>query len=130
MVGDNVVFFDGHCHLCNRSVNWLLKRDKKNRLKYAPLQGETAQKLIPEESTKYDSLIFCSNDKVYIKSSGFIRIVLKLTWPWKFLSILWIIPYPIRDWGYDFVARKRYKWFGKSEHCRIPTSEERTHFLS
>lgn len=126
-----IIFFDGVCGLCNSFVDFLFKLDaKRNVLQFATLQGQTAKELLPDDTTEnINSLAFWVDGNVYYKSSGVFRILSKLQWYWKPLLVLLIIPTPVRNWAYDFVARNRYKWFGKKETCRLPLPEERAKFL-
>ncbi|HED09742.1 MAG TPA: DUF393 domain-containing protein [Caldithrix abyssi] len=127
---ESIVFFDGYCNLCNTSVDFLLSRDKRKLLKFAPLHGSTAKKRIPSRlRTGVDSIIFFHNGTFHVRSDAAIEAMALLGRTGKLLRILKIIPRPIRDVFYDFIARHRYQWFGKKESCRIPTAEEREWFL-
>jgi predicted DCC family thiol-disulfide oxidoreductase YuxK len=117
------------CGLCNKSVDFLLRVDTKHRLKFSPLQGETAALLVPNHSQSLESFIYWKSDKVYEKSSAILVALSDVGGFWKMSKILLIIPTSIRNIVYMWVARNRYKWFGKSERCRMPTSEERSRFL-
>lgn len=128
-----ILFFDGICGMCNRSVNFALSRDKNSLLYFSPLQGETAKQLLSEEDiTRIDTVILRPADgkPLYRRSAAVIRLLWILAFPWNVIGwILWCIPLPIRDFGYRIIAGSRYRLFGKRETCRIPTAEERTHFL-
>ncbi len=127
---ESILFFDGYCHLCNSSVDFLFYLDKKQRLKYAPLQGVTAREKIPHELRDgVDSIILFHNGTFHVRSDAVIEAVALMGWPGKPARILKVIPRPIRDWLYDFIARRRYHWFGKKETCRIPAAGERKRFL-
>jgi predicted DCC family thiol-disulfide oxidoreductase YuxK len=127
-----VILFDGICNFCNSAINFVLKQDKKGIFRFAPLQSEAGQKLLQRYnlSTKdFDSFVLIDNGKVYKKSTASLRVMSKLPWYWKEVQILRIIPTAFRDAIYDFVARNRYRWFGKKEQCMIPTPELRRRFL-
>lgn len=128
---NNIVFFDGVCVLCNRSVNFLIKRDKKKLLKFASLQSETAKQIFSHSDDQQDdeSVIFYSDGNIYKKSAAIIKIAKYLKFPWNTLKILQIIPVSLRDIIYDYVARKRYKWFGKTNQCLIPPEDLKDRFL-
>ncbi len=127
---DPIVFFDGVCGLCNGTVNFLLNHDKHRVLKFAPLQGETAQRLLPEEQRDLNSIVFLNHGKAWRCSSAICRIFWKLPAPWSFLgTLLWVIPKPIRDVGYKLVAKSRYRLFGKNETCRMPSPEDQGQML-
>ena len=127
-----VIVFDGVCNLCNNSVAFVIKRDKSYKFKFAPLQSETAKNLISKlnlSNDKIDSIILIENDKYYIKSTAAIRICKELGALWSLIYILILVPTSIRDYVYDIVAKNRYKWFGKKEHCMIPAKELESRFL-
>ncbi|MFV0592700.1 MAG: thiol-disulfide oxidoreductase DCC family protein [Draconibacterium sp.] len=117
----NIILFDGICNLCNRSVNFILKRDKKNQFYYVSLQSDEGKKLIdqynmPEET---DSVILVKNDMVLTESNAVIEIGEMLPSPWNWVVLLRILPRAARDKIYKWIARNRYNWFGKRESCRI-----------
>lgn len=125
------VFFDGVCGLCNHSVNWLLARDPEHKLRFAPLQGTTAEKgLDAGIRNRLDTIVFVSGGETFTRTAAVSRILMTLGGPWRMLGwLLWIVPLPMRDLGYRFVSRLRYRLFGKHESCRLPTPEERAVFL-
>ncbi len=127
----HVVFFDGVCGFCNASVDFLFRHDVHRRLLFAPLQGETAQqRLTAADVENLHSLVFWTPTGCYRKTSAVVRIGWTLGGVWSVLAtLLWLIPRPLRDVGYNLVARNRYRIFGKKETCRLPTPEERTRFL-
>ncbi len=126
-----IVFFDGVCGLCNHTVNWLLARDPDHRLRFAPLQGSTAKRLVKSEiRNRLDTLVFVSDGRTYVRTAAVSRILMTLGGLWRVLGgLLWIIPWPIRDLGYLLVSRFRYRMFGKHESCRLQTPQERAVFL-
>ena len=128
---DGIVFFDGVCGLCNRFVNFVLPRDQRGELRFAPLQGETAQILLPvEDRENLDTVIFFEDGKCWRRSAAVVRILTHLSLPWSMLATcLWLVPGPIRDVGYRTVSRFRYRLFGKSDVCRLPTPDEAARFL-
>ncbi|TXL63697.1 thiol-disulfide oxidoreductase DCC family protein [Cerasibacillus terrae] len=126
-----IILFDGQCHFCDQSVQFIIKHDAKGFFKFASQQGEIGQELlnayeVPEE---IDSIILLNNDKYYIKSSAALRICFHLTGGWKLFSVFLIIPSPVRDFFYNIIAQNRYRWFGKKESCQLPTKEIRKRFL-
>jgi len=127
-----IILFDGVCNFCNGAINFVLKQDKKGVFHFAPLQSEAAQKLLRQYnlSTKdFDSFVLIDNGKVYKKSSASLRVMNKLPWYWKEVQLFRIVPTIFRDTIYDFIAKNRYKWFGKKEQCMVPTPEMRSRFL-
>lgn len=125
-----VVFFDGVCGLCNKTIDFLIQWDKEKKLRYAPLQGYTAKRLL---STMYiedlDSVVYYRDGKYLVRSTAVLRLLLDVGGWWKLLSIFLILPAFVRDFVYYFIARRRYKWFGKRDTCRMPTPQERALFL-
>ena len=126
-----VVFFDGLCGLCNHSVNWLLAHDPNRRLRFAPLQGKLAGRVVsPQLRDRLDTLVFLRNGSIYVRTAAVSRILMTLGGPWAALgALLWIIPSPLRDLGYRIVSRLRYRLFGKHDACRLPSPAERAVFL-
>ena len=125
-----IVFFDGVCGLCNRFVNFMLRKDKKQELLFSPIQGSTAGEILTDEQRqKFDSIIFYDRGAVYYRSAAALRIIARLGKVWKAVLILLVIPSFIRNFIYDVVARNRYHWFGKMDACRLPSPEERERFL-
>ncbi|RIV42283.1 thiol-disulfide oxidoreductase DCC family protein [Flagellimonas pelagia] len=128
-----IILFDGVCNLCNGSVQFVIKRDKKDVFRYAAIQSEVGEQLIAErhiDTSQVDSIILIEPGVAYFtKSDAALEIAGELGGLWKLTSIFKWIPKSIRDVIYDFVARNRYKWFGKQESCMIPTPELKAKFL-
>jgi predicted DCC family thiol-disulfide oxidoreductase YuxK len=128
-----VILFDGVCNFCNYWVNFAIKRDRKKKLRFTSLQGETAKQLLPKyniNSTSLSSVIFIDKGIGFTQSSAAIRICKHLDGGWKLFYGFMIIPKFIRDFFYNVIARNRYRWFGKKETCMIPTPELRERFLN
>ena len=129
----NIVFFDGVCNLCNNSVDFLIKIDKKKTLKFASLQSDFAkEKLKPFQSQLegVDSIVFWSDAKIYTEANAVIQILKALGGFWKFIAFIFqIIPKFLRNAVYHFVAKNRYNFFGKRNSCRVPNEEERERFV-
>lgn len=126
-----ILFFDGVCGLCNWSVDFVMRRDLKGVIQFAPLQGDTARELLTSaDLNDLSSMVFWVGGRSYRKSAGVVRVLWQLGPFWKILAVLlWLIPLPLRNLGYSLVASNRYHWFGKKETCRLPTPAERTRFL-
>ena len=125
-----VIFFDGVCNLCNRTVDFLIRRDKNRVLRYAPLQGKAAKDLLdPAMIQALPSVVFMDKNGAHQRSSAVIRAAAKLGGMWPLMKALLIIPRPIRDAIYSWIGRNRYRWFGKRDSCRLPTPQERAMFL-
>ena len=129
---DHLVLFDGHCHLCDASVKFILKNDIHQIFKFASLQSETGKKIIEKyqiDLSLGESIIYLKKEKVYTKSSAALWIANEIKFPATLISGLIIFPPIIRDFTYDFIAKNRYKWFGKSETCLLPDSKQRNRFI-
>lgn len=129
-----LILFDGVCNLCNSSVLYVIKRDKNNQFLFAPLQSKVGENIINElniDTTKTDSILLYkpSEQKIYSKSTAALLVAKSLTFPIKLLSIFLVFPAFIRNWFYDFIAKNRYKWYGKKDACMIPTPELKSKFL-
>ncbi|MDX2302507.1 MAG: thiol-disulfide oxidoreductase DCC family protein [Microscillaceae bacterium] len=127
-----IILFDGVCNLCNSSVDFIIRRDPKAVFKFASLQSEEGQKLLKEHqlsSSEFDSIVLILGVKHFTKSTAALKIAFYLRFPWNLIYGLIIFPAFIRDFMYNFIARNRYRFFGKKETCRIPTPEERSRFL-
>ncbi|BAQ09224.1 hypothetical protein OXB_0752 [Bacillus sp. OxB-1] len=126
-----IILFDGDCNFCDASVQFILKRDPAEHFLFASLQSDTGQKYreqyqIPDD---VDSIVLIEKEKAYTKSAAALHIAKKLDGMWHILFLLILVPRPIRDAVYDYVAKNRYRWFGKKEACMLPTPEERKRFI-
>jgi predicted DCC family thiol-disulfide oxidoreductase YuxK len=127
---NQVIFFDGYCNLCNGFIDFVVRWDKSSLFKVASLQGETAKELLPRDYVEdLSSVVLLRNQKTFTKTAAVLRIISNLHWVFKPMICLLIVPAFIRDPFYNFVASNRYRFFGKKETCRLPTPEERAHFL-
>ncbi|MGV3619045.1 MAG: thiol-disulfide oxidoreductase DCC family protein [Fimbriimonas sp.] len=126
-----VLFFDGVCNLCNSSIDFVVRHDKKRRYRFAPLQGQTAAYAIPElvKTGDYDSFVLAEGGRIYTRSTAALRVMAGLGGIWSLGKVLLFIPAPLRDVVYRLIARNRYRWFGQKDTCRLPTPEERALFL-
>ena len=129
--GRPVLFFDGVCGLCNASVDWLMARDPAGALRFAPLQGETARRLLPDsDRERLDSLVLLDGAGRSRRTRAVVRALGHLGGRWRALSwALWLVPGPLRDLGYRAISKARYAVWGKKDSCRMPTPEERARFL-
>lgn len=128
----NIIFFDGVCNLCNGAVTFIIKRDKKNQFHFASLQSEFARDFLsgyPELPPDLDSIVYVEGGKMYYKSIAAIKIALKLGGIYKMALIFRVLPRKLSNWLYDYIARNRYKWFGKRESCMVPDPSLQSRFL-
>lgn len=126
-----IVLFDGACNMCNHSVQFAIKRDPEGHFKYASLQSELGQELLQHYKLPLvlDTIVLIENGKAYTHSSAPLRILRKSSTPWSLLYAFIIVPPFIRNGVYRWIAKNRYKWFGKNESCMMPTPELRRRFL-
>ncbi|MEM9050601.1 MAG: DCC1-like thiol-disulfide oxidoreductase family protein [Bacteroidota bacterium] len=119
---NGVVLFDGYCNLCNGAVQFILKRDRKEHFRFASLSWPITQEIMQQfpEVSEVDSILLYEDQKLLIKSSAALRIAGHLGGLWPLLKVFLIVPPFIRDAVYDWIARNRYKWFGKKPTCMIP----------
>ncbi|MBO3097981.1 thiol-disulfide oxidoreductase DCC family protein [Gelidibacter pelagius] len=128
-----LILFDGVCNLCDASVQYVIKHDKNDLFRYTTLQGEVGQAIIKKfdvDTSKMDSILLYSPKKgISYKSTAALKIASKLGFPRHLMVMFLIVPAFIRNWVYDFIAKNRYKWYGKKEECMIPTKELKSKFL-
>jgi len=129
-----LILFDGVCNLCNSSVLFVIKRDKKNTFLFAPLQSNAGKQVIEKfhiNTTHVDSILLYNpkKDVLHYKSEAALKIASQLKFPTNVLAIFLIIPSFISNWVYDFIAKNRYRWYGKKDTCMIPTAELKSKFL-
>jgi len=122
-----IIIFDGVCGLCNKSVDILMKLDRKKQFLYSSLQGEFIKTLNIEP--KIDSIIYYEDGKLFYKSTAILKILRSLGGIWVFTDVFYIIPRIIRDFIYDLIAKYRYTIFGKMESCRMPRKGEQELFI-
>jgi predicted DCC family thiol-disulfide oxidoreductase YuxK len=127
-----VLLFDGECGLCSGAVRFIIARDPGRRFRFASLQSEAGRRLVRQHGMAdgvADSVVLVENGRVYTKSDAALRVVRKLRHPWPVLAAFAIVPRPLRDAVYDWVARNRYRWFGKQEQCLLPSPDVKELFL-
>jgi len=134
---ETIVLFDGVCNMCNGFVKFIVKRDPHARFKFAALQSEAGQRLLAEAglpAALMDTVVLIERSseprtRAYVKSNAAVRVARTLGWPWALFYAFVAVPRPLRDVAYSFVARNRYRWFGKQEVCMIPTPDLKRRFL-
>jgi predicted DCC family thiol-disulfide oxidoreductase YuxK len=127
----SIVYFDGLCNLCDGFVRLVLARDRRRRFRFASLQGETARRRLEGRFTgdALATVVLEEPRRFRIRSDAALAILAGLGGPWRLAGALRVIPRPLRDAMYDYVARKRFAWYGRRDACRIPTPEEAARFL-
>ncbi|WP_372792156.1 thiol-disulfide oxidoreductase DCC family protein [Lutibacter sp.] len=131
--GKSIILFDGVCNLCNSTVNFILKHDKKKQFIFTSLQSDAAKKILlqfPMKIFNLDSIILIENGLIYEKSTAALKISKHLYNGYQLLYLFIILPKFIRDWIYNYIAKNRYNWFGKKDTCMIPSEEIKNRFLT
>lgn len=127
-----ILLFDGVCNLCNGTVQFVIERDPKAKVKFASLQSQFAKQQFQSHgiaNNYLDSIVLLEAGKVFVKSTAALKLSRHMNGLWPLLQLLLIIPRPIRDVVYDWIARNRYGWFGKQGSCWIPTPALRGRFI-
>ena len=128
-----ILLFDGHCNFCNAWVRLIVRRDTAKNILFAPLQSSVGRKMLVEHKIDVnytESLVFFEEERYSVSSTAALRIYSYLDGWERHLQLLSVVPSPIRDCIYHFIAKYRYKWFGRSEQCMIPSQELKDRFLS
>ncbi|MDH3274824.1 MAG: DCC1-like thiol-disulfide oxidoreductase family protein [Gammaproteobacteria bacterium] len=128
-----IILFDGVCNLCESTVHFVIRRDRKKQFRFASLQSEAAQEFLSSKQYAFDdlsSVLLIIDNKLFRKSRAALQIVRRLdgAWPILYYLLFWI-PKFIADPVYDFVGNRRYKWFGKKSECWVPDDELRQRFI-
>jgi len=127
-----VILFDGVCNLCNAAVRWVIARDPHARFRFASLQSQAGRGALAASNAPSDlpdSIVLIADGRVLVRSEAAIAIAARLGVPWSFARVAGILPRGVRDGLYAWVARNRYRWFGRQNSCMLPTPELRTRFL-
>ena len=131
-VNYQIILFDGVCNFCNSSINFIIDHDPEKRFKFAPLQSDIGQEILRKfnKNTKdFDSVILLKDNQLYEKSEAALEITKHLSGAWKYLSVFKVLPTFFLDFFYTIIAKNRYRIFGKTESCRMPTAELKERFL-
>lgn len=124
-----ILFYDGHCNLCHYAVRFVSKRDKKKRFFFAPLQGDTAAARLSKEILNVDTVVLLEGNNLYIKSKAAFRVLRLLGFPWNLLCVFNVFPQKLTDWGYDAIARRRNRIWGRRKVCEMPVLVDPIRFL-
>ena len=129
-----LILFDGVCNLCNEAVLNIIKQDKKDIFLFTALQSNTGKNIINElgiDTSKIDSIVlYIPGEDYFIKSEAALKIANEFYGLWKLIQVFRIFPVFFNDFFYDFIARNRFRWFGKKEECMIPTKKLNSKFLN
>jgi|694.fasta_scaffold150546_3 predicted DCC family thiol-disulfide oxidoreductase YuxK len=125
-----IIFFDSECMLCNSSVQWILKHEKKHDVQFAPLHGVTFNELPIERDDLPDSILVWKDNALHMKTSAIIHVLHGMGGKWNILSgLLRVIPLFLSNSIYDFIAGKRYGWFGRTAECMLMKGPMKHRFL-
>jgi predicted DCC family thiol-disulfide oxidoreductase YuxK len=126
-----ILLFDGVCNLCNAGVQFILKHESAPILRFAAMQSNSGRKILESNGIGQfpSSMILLENNQIYVRSTAVCLLMRYLRPPWRCLAWAILIPAPIRDWIYDWIATHRYGWFGKTEECQLPTEADRSRFI-
>lgn len=127
-----IVLFDGVCNLCNGAVQFIIKRDKEKKFRFASLQSESGQKFLNQyglPTASFNSFVLIVGDRYFIKSTAVLNVLKELGGISKMFYAFIILPKPLRDFVYDLIAKSRYQLFGKNDSCMVPTPDLRQRFL-
>ena len=131
-----IVLFDGVCNLCAGAVRIIIRRDRRGRFRFASLQSDVGRRILagiggtsPEPGGSLESLVLVSEGRAHVRSGAALRIAAGLDGGWPMLAVFLVIPAPLRDLAYRFVARNRYRWFGKETACDVPRIDEAWRFI-
>jgi predicted DCC family thiol-disulfide oxidoreductase YuxK len=134
-IPNNIVFYDGYCVLCSRSIDFILSRDSLATFRFASLQSDFAQRILPElgypvvNIQNLSNIVYLRRNDIKIKSDAILSILWDLGGIYRSSRLVYCLPRVIRDFSYDRLAKLRYRIFGKRDSCRVPTLQEKTRFL-
>lgn len=129
---ENVVYFDGVCNLCNRAVDFIIRHDRAEQIRFASLQSSKGQEVLRRLGLSVDDLktiVFEQDGALFVKSDAAMRIAAVLDGPVRMIGWFQWIPRWLRDPIYMFISKNRYRWFGKKSSCRLPTADEVKRFI-
>jgi predicted DCC family thiol-disulfide oxidoreductase YuxK len=127
-----IIVFDGVCNLCNGWVRFVIPRDPNGTFRFAALQSPAGQAIIEDHmrgACELSSVILIEGNAIYVESDAVLRILARLGPPWSWITFFRIIPRRVRNACYRFIAKHRYRWFGRTEVCQVPSAETRSRFI-
>lgn len=127
-----IVVFDGQCLLCNGWVQFLLRHDRRGHFRFASIQGQAGARLLADAGLQVQglqTLLLVDGGRSWQHTDAILRVLHGLGWPWRAAWVAWLIPRPLRDGLYRWLARNRYRWFGRSDQCMVPDPRVAARFL-
>lgn len=127
-----ILFYDGDCGLCARGVQWILRHERREALRFAPLQGETYRSLaIADKPTDMSTMVLLEGGRLFTRSESWVRALRLVGGVWAAVgALLGVLPRGPRDWVYGRIARRRHAWFGRADACAAPSPSQRARFLA
>jgi predicted DCC family thiol-disulfide oxidoreductase YuxK len=126
-----IILFDGTCLLCNAALRLVIANDPHAFFRFAPLQSDAAHDLVgkpPNKEMLGETIVLVEDGARFVRSAAVLRILARLRMPWPLFLVFAVVPRPMLDALYRWIARNRYRWFGRLDHCMIPTPEQRARF--
>jgi len=130
--GEQIVLFDGVCNLCHGAVQFIIKRDPQAKFRFAAIQSEAGQRLLAahgQQQLGLDSFVLIDPQGCHLRTDAALRIARQLSGDWFLFGVFSWLPRRFRDWFYDRLAQRRYRWFGQRELCLLPSQELASRFL-
>jgi predicted DCC family thiol-disulfide oxidoreductase YuxK len=127
-----IVVFDAHCLLCSGSVQFLIRHDHARRLRFATIQSGPGRHLLDQagiDAIEPESFVLVDGERSWTETAAALRVAHALGWPWRLAWVAWLIPYPLRDAVYRWIARNRYRWFGRRDVCFLPDADDADRFI-
>lgn len=128
----HIILFDGHCNLCNKTVQFIIKRDPKGKFNFAALQSPVGQELLQRlklPTQVFETFVLIQENQYYTKSTAALRVLKELGGVWGLLYVFIAVPKRLRDYLYTTLAKRRYRWFGRRDTCMLPTPDIQQRFL-
>lgn len=131
-IPDNLILFDGVCNLCSALVQFVIRHDPAAKFRFAAIQSEIGGEIFQShglDPADLQTFVFAAEGKMFLRSDAAIEVVSRFGGAWKICKIFRFVPTVLRNAMYSFIARNRYRWFGRKEVCMVPTAEIKERFL-
>jgi predicted DCC family thiol-disulfide oxidoreductase YuxK len=131
-IPDNLILFDGVCNLCSALVQFVIRHDPAAKFRFAAIQSEIGREIFQShglDPADLQTFVFVTEGKMFLRSDAAIEVVSRFGGAWRIFRIFQFVPKVLRDSIYSFIARNRYRWFGRKELCMVPTPEISERFL-
>lgn len=128
----NLIVFDAECVFCSSFAKFVLKHDRQGRFRFATAQSDLGQSLYLKyglDNRRFTTNLVFVDGVLFTKMSAFAKVMSGFGWPWKAVGVLGLIPKPVSEPIYDFVARNRFRWMGKNDACSLPSREMRDRMI-